>query len=284
MKIKKYQNGGTNPGGPTPPEVQANPSLAPDYRGVEPSLYDLGYEGPATMRPDLLFDAVGLPGLIKTLPSLARGAYSVLKNPKATYDALRGVATGGSAAASEIDMASKQALDALRRKQLDDQLQNVAERAVREGAREESQNILDLQRSMQSVLDDAISESKSIDELQEAAQKIIDDMELQGFLDESQYSRFLRDIDAVFNEARGGSVSTPGAPIIDNPFTSEALFKASEARRRKRIQEGLEGQFSRILRDRNLGLRRYSGASKPFFTPNFEMNRNGGKIKVLKRR
>lgn len=268
MKIKKYQNGGTNP-----PEVQANPSLAPDYRGVEPSLYDLGYEGPATMRPDLLLDLVGLPSLIRAVPSLARGAYSVLKNPKATYDALRGLVAGGSAAAPEIDMASKQALDALRRKQLDDQLQNVAERAVREGAREESQNILDLQRSMQNVLDDAISESKSIDELQDAAQKIIDDMELQGFLDESQYSRFLRDIDGVFNEARGGSVS--GTPIIDTPFP------ASEAARRKRIQQGLERQFENILRDRELGLRRYSGSTG--FSPNFEMNRNGGKIKVLKK-
>ena len=272
MKIKKYQNGGTNPGGPTPAEVQANPSLAPDYRGVEPSLYDLGYEGPATMRPDLLFDAVGLPSLIRSVPSLARGAYSVLKNPKAAYDALRGVATGGSAAASEIDMASKQALDALRRKQLDDQLQNVAERAVREGAIEESQNILDLQRSMQNVLDDAISESKSIDELQEAAQKLLDDMELQGYIDEQQYSKFLRDIDGVFNEARGGSVS--GTPIVDKSFP------ASEAARMRRIQQGLEGRFESILRDVNLNSRVMSRGE---MTPNFRMNRNGGKIKVLKR-
>ena len=272
MKIKKYQNGGTNPGGPTPPEVQANPSLAPDYRGYEPTLYELGYEGPVTMRPDLLLDLVGLPGLIRAVPSLARGAYSVLKNPKATYDALRGVATGGSAAASEIDMASKQALDALRRKQLDDQLQNVAERAVREGAREESQNILDLQRSMQNVLDDAISESKSIDELQEAAQKLLDDMELQGYIDEQQYSKFLRDIDGVFNEARGGSVS--GTPIVDKSLP------ASEAARMRRIQQGLEGRFESILRDVNLNSRVMSRGE---MTPNFRMNRNGGKIKVLKR-
>jgi hypothetical protein len=254
VKIKKYQNGGTNPGGPTPPEVQANPSLAPDYRGVEPSLYDLGYEGPASMRPDLLLDLVGLPSLIRAVPSLAKGAYSVLKNPKATYDALRGIATGGSAAASEIDMASKQALDALRRKQLDDQLQNVAERAVREGAREESQNILDLQRSMQN------------------AQKLLDDMELQGYIDEQQYSKFLRDIDGVFNEARGGSVS--GTPIIDDSFPS------SSAARMKRIQQGLEGQFESLLRDVNLNPRVMSRGE---MTPNFRMNRNGGKIKVLKR-
>lgn len=278
MNIIKYKNGGKNPGGPTNPETQANPSLATDYRGDEPSLYDLGYEGPATMRPDLLLDAVGfaygLPSLARALPSLTRGAYSVLKNPKAAYDALKGIVTRGSAAASEIDTATKQALDALRRKQLDDQLQNVAERAVREGAREESQHILDLQRSMQNVLDDAISESKSIDELQEAAQKLIDDMELQGFLDESQYSRLLKNIEDVFSEARGGSVSKPGAPMLDNPSP------VSEAARRKRIQEGLEGQFDSLLKDVNLNARTMSRGE---MTPNFRMNKNGGRIKILKR-
>ena len=82
VKIKKYQNGGSNPGGPTTPEAQANPSLAPSPLSTSMQLY--GFEdGPVTMRPDLLLDLLGA-------GELARAGYRVLKNPKATVDAVRG--------------------------------------------------------------------------------------------------------------------------------------------------------------------------------------------------
>lgn len=82
MKIKKYQNGGSNPGGPTTPEVQANPSLAPSNLSTSMQLYGFE-EGPVTMRPDLLLDLLGA-------GELARAGYSVLKNPKGTVDAVSG--------------------------------------------------------------------------------------------------------------------------------------------------------------------------------------------------
>lgn len=45
-------------GGPTK-EAVADPNLAPDHRNDVPSMYDLGYSGPVTMRPDMLFSAAG---------------------------------------------------------------------------------------------------------------------------------------------------------------------------------------------------------------------------------
>ena len=57
--VRQYPHGGTHP-----PEAVADPKLAPDYRGVQPSLYDLNYDRPVTMRPDLFLDAVGWVSLL----------------------------------------------------------------------------------------------------------------------------------------------------------------------------------------------------------------------------
>jgi len=255
MKIKKYQNGGKNP-----PEVQANPSLAPDYRGVEPSLYDLGYEGPATMRPDLLFDAVGLPGLIKTLPSLARGAYSVLKNPKATYDALRGLVAGKSSVAPEIDMArremlegfaersaDKRALMNLQQKQLNDRLQNIADRAIREASKDESLAINELQIKLENLLR---GEIQDFDKLQASLDDILRDIGFTEYLDNKSYQQLVKDIDQVLNEARGGSVSS--TPLKDVTF---------DPRKTEPVEFFMEQATQ----------------------PSFKLNKYGGKIKVLKK-
>ena len=78
------------------------------------------------------------------------------------------------------------ALDDLTKKQADDRLQNLADRAVREGAREESQAVLNLQQE---------------------AQKIIDDLNLAGQIDEIEYNALLNDVENLFNLSPGGKVS-----------------------------------------------------------------------------
>ena len=267
MKIKKYQNGGKDP----VLEKMAREQLAADRAVMmdeamrQNIIPDPRVTGAISVDRPYIFDFMGA----GELASLAA----------------RGVrALAGRGARSVADDAVSP-LIRLQSKQADDRLQNLADRAIREGSREESQTILDLQRSMQNVLDDAISESKSIDELQVAAQKVLDDMELQGMIDERQYSRFLKDIDEVFNEARGGSVS--GDAIFENQRLNDALrrgmppFGENNPSLQKRIQEGLQGKFDELLKGVDLTL--HNPRLRGVKHPNPRMNKYGGKIKVLKK-
>ena len=81
---------------------------------------------------------------------------------------------------------TKKALDDLAKMQADTRLQNLADRAVRQGAREESQAILNLQQE---------------------AQKIIDDLNLAGKIDDIEYNALLNDVENLFNLSPGGKVS-----------------------------------------------------------------------------
>ena len=66
-------------GGPTGPEAKADPKLALDHRNDIPSMYDMGYTGPVSMRPDMLFNAA----------AGVKGAQAVYNAGKLTLGQLR---------------------------------------------------------------------------------------------------------------------------------------------------------------------------------------------------
>ena len=90
----------------------------------------------------------------------------------------------------------------LQNKQADDRLQNLADRALREGSREESQAVLNLKQE---------------------AQKIIDDLNLSGQIDEIEYNALLNDVENLFNLSPGGKVSD-----FPEQFASELSKKLSK--------------------------------------------------------
>tara|TARA_R100001510_G_scaffold9193_1_gene7072 strand:+ start:304 stop:1248 length:945 start_codon:yes stop_codon:yes gene_type:complete len=80
----------------------------------------------------------------------------------------------------------EKALNFLSRLEADSRLQNLADRAIREGGREESQAILNLQQQ---------------------AQKIIDDLNLAGRIDEIEYNALVDNVENLFNISPGGKAS-----------------------------------------------------------------------------
>jgi polyhydroxyalkanoate synthesis regulator phasin len=149
-----------------------------------------------------------------------------IKKKGNTAEFTRGVA--------EMDDLTKKALDDLKKKQADDQLQNLADRAIKEGSREESQSILNLQQQ---------------------AQKIIDDLNLAGKIDEIEYNALVDDVENLFNISPGGKASD-----FPEQFASALSEKLSKY--------GLEPEsvVKKLVQD----------ADKPFM-----MNQSGGKMKVL---
>jgi len=243
VKIKKYQNGGKNP-----PEVQANPSLAPS--NLSPSMQLYGFEeGPVTMRPDLLLDLLGA-------GELARAGYSILKNPKATYDAFRSLLPKKSSVAPEINMARREMLEGfaersaykrLQQKQLNDRLQNIADRALREGAKDESLAIGELQIRLENLLR---GEIQDFDKLQASLDDILRDIRKLKISDNQSYRQTIDDIEQLFNVSPGGSVSS--TRLKDATFDPRA-------------SEDIEYFFEQATQ------------------PSFKLNKYGGKIKVLKK-
>lgn len=179
--VRQYPHGGTHP-----PEAVADPKLAPDYRGVQPSLYDLGYDGPVTMRPDLLLDAVGVGELARLGYAGGKYAMGALKSllKSGSDDAMEALAktaepqemfrlvkkTDAGAAARE---SSEAALKAQGERIANSKLQTQAQRAIQNASKEESQAILNLQGKLDKALAEGImEEQKAVKLFQEAVDGI----------------------------------------------------------------------------------------------------------------
>lgn len=195
IPVRKYPHGGVHP-----PEAQADPSLAPDYRGDLPM-----YSGAVNMRPDLLFDMLGVGELAKLGFTASRAGYGALKNlmsrgASKSKDALSALAKQGvdpadlaelkkmdlseeellkmvkstnKEAASKARKASEPALKAMREQMQGRKLQSVANRAIQNASKEESQALLNLQGKLDRALSQGIlEEGKAVKIFQESVDKI----------------------------------------------------------------------------------------------------------------
>ena len=200
--VRQYPHGGTHP-----PEAVADPKLAPDYRGVQPSMYDLGYEGPVTMRPDFLLDVLGVGELARlgytsgkagiealkriltsksddAMTALAKTAepqemYRLVKKTDAGAGAresaagARESATAARESAAAARESSEAALKAQAERIANSKLQTQAQRAIQNASKEESQAILNLQGQLDKALAEGVmEEQKAVKLFQEAVDKI----------------------------------------------------------------------------------------------------------------
>ena len=186
--VGQYPHGGTHP-----PEAVADPKLAPDYRGVQPSMYDLGYDGPVTMRPDFLLDAVGvgelarlgytggkagIEALKRILTSKSDDAMTALAKtaePQEMYRLVKKTDAGAGAreSAAAARESSEAALKAQGERIANSKLQTQAQRAIQNASKEESQAILNLQGQLDKALAEGVmEEQKAVKLFQEAVDKI----------------------------------------------------------------------------------------------------------------
>lgn len=168
MRVKRYQNGGSDPIG----RRLERERLAADRAGVideamrQNIIPDPRVTGAISVDRPYIFDLMGA-GELASLG--ARGVRAL----------------AGRGARSVADDAVSPLIK-LQNKQADDRLQNLAERAIRERSREESQAALNLQQE---------------------AQKIIDDLNLAGRIDEIEYNALVDDVENLFNISPGGKAS-----------------------------------------------------------------------------
>ena len=223
MKVRYKHGGDHGPDDDPIKKILAN-QMAADRAGMMEGMVQVGddyvdlpyptsFTGQATPDRSYILDLIDVGGL-------AKGAYRVLKNPKATYDALRNILPKKSSVAPEIDdaysmftadrVATKEMLEGfaktyadkfkkrmrdaglskseieralmnVQQKQLDDRLQNIADRALRQASRDESQNILNLQGR----LTDLGLEAKKAEKIAEDIfKKNIDDIFTQTRIDD----------------------------------------------------------------------------------------------------
>ena len=167
--VRQYPHGGTHP-----PEAVADPKLAPDYRGVQPSLYDLGYDGPVTMRPDLFLDAVGVGELARLGYAGGKYALGALKSllKSGSDDSMKALAK----AAEPQEMyrlvkettsgraereASEAALKAQGERIAKSKLQMEADRALMGASKEHHKAILNLQDRLKQVMNQGLLEEET---------------------------------------------------------------------------------------------------------------------------
>lgn len=194
--VRQYPHGGKHP-----PEAVADPKLAPDYRDVQPSMYDLGYDGPVTMRPDFLLDALGVGELTRLGVRGGKAGIEALKRilTSKSDDSFGALAKQGVDAADLAELrkmgipedemamfvksdnpaakaareASDPAIKALKGRIEKSKLQTQAQRAIQDASREESQAILNLQGKLDKFLADGVmEEQKAVKLFQEAVDKI----------------------------------------------------------------------------------------------------------------
>tara|TARA_R100001440_G_scaffold719_3_gene2294 strand:- start:3448 stop:4188 length:741 start_codon:yes stop_codon:yes gene_type:complete len=246
VKIKKYQNGGKDP----VLEKMAREQLAADRAVMmdeamrQNIIPDPRVTGAISVDRPYIFDFMGAGELAslaaRGVRALAgRGARSVAP----AIDMARREMLEGFAERS----ADKRALMNLQQKQLNDRLQNIADRALREGAKDESLAVGELQINLENLLR---GEIQDFDKLQASLDDILRDIEFTEYLDNKSYQQLVKDIDQVFNEARGGSLSS--TPLKDATFDP-------------RTQEPVESFMEQATQ------------------PSFKLNKYGGKIKVLKK-
>jgi|DEB0MinimDraft_6_1074348.scaffolds.fasta_scaffold49194_2 hypothetical protein len=245
MKII-YKNGGSWPPGgedSNDPVVQKmlREQLAQDRRGmmegravVDGEIVELPYpsswSGKVESDRPYLVDVAGFAG---ALPKTA-----LRKGAKAT------VYRGGNGA---IDMASKRAVEGVADSQAKSKLQNIADRALREAGKDESQYILSLQKN----LDDAVMAGK----IEEDVAEIL----------------FEESVNSVFNQA-----------LIDDIILrqTERLDKIMGPTMRE-LYETNPAMFDDIWYNKLISPRvteKQIGGQ-----PNYFMNEFGGKVKLLKK-
>ena len=252
MKIKKYQEGGKDP----VLEKMAREQLAADRAGVideamrQNIIPDPRVTGAISVDRPYIFDLMGAGELAslaaRGVRALAgRGASSVLKNPKVApeIDMARREMLEGFAERS----ADKRALMNLQQKQLNDRLQNIADRALREGAKDESLAVGELQINLENLLR---GEIQDFDKLQASLDDILRDIRKLKISDNQLYRQIIDDIEQLFNVSPGGSVSS--TRLKDATFDPRA-------------SEDIEYFFEQATQ------------------PSFRLNKYGGKIKVLKK-
>jgi len=227
VNVKKYQNGGETPGN--------DPIL--DRLNAEQLAYDYGHVIEQAMRQGIIPDP-RVAGAITPDKSYILMLAESLAGAGPLFNQLKSSAR--KAVVPEIDMASKQAFTRLQQKQIDDRLQNIAGRSLREGAMDESQNVVNVQR---------------------VAQDVIDDMKLKEFMDETEYTQLIKEIENRFNPDVGGV--RPDSPEDFSDAIRDVLEKYGLAPK-SAIPEIVED----VSRQ----------ATQPFF-----LNNRGGRIRVLKR-
>jgi len=193
--VRRYPHGGTHP-----PEAVADPSLAPS--NLSPSMQLYGFEdGPVTMRPDLLLDAVGVGELTRLGYRGGKAGIEAMKRilTSKSDDSLGALAKQGVDAADLAELrkmgipedemamfvksdnpaakaarkASDPAIRALKGRIEKSKLQTQAQRAIQNASKEESQAILNLQGKLDKALaDGVIEEQKAVKIFQEAVDKI----------------------------------------------------------------------------------------------------------------
>lgn len=187
MKIKKLEGGGD----PSSPSVQ---DAIPQYSSMEEymaqSPYDRGGSGAIQNAFGPQDYLLGTFPLARVLAPAARAVGQAL-----------GLGAKTARAASSIPRKSLtygELGPSLDPRRAAEPLQHYAQRAINEGARDESMNILDVQRR---------------------AMNVIDEMNLTGRMNNIGYKSFLRDIEDMFSVGRGGSQykGTPKPGEFDGP-------------------------------------------------------------------
>jgi len=161
-------------------------------------MYDLGYDGPVSMRPDLMLDALGvgelgrlavmggkyglgaLRSLLKSGSDDAMTTLAKAAEPQQMYRTVKKTGTGTAARKS-----SEAALKAQGERIANSKIQTQAQRAIQNASKEESQAILNLQGQLDKALASGVmEEQKAVKLFEEAVDNIftqtrIDDMILK---------------------------------------------------------------------------------------------------------